>query len=93
MANKDEDLIEIQVDSELLDQVKALIAPLGLSPEELVVRFMEYCANPARLSTSSVLIISTSLMLPPITRSTTSVPCRSAPDVGGSLGKTCGKAT
>ena len=26
MANKDEDLIEIQVDSELLDQVKALIA-------------------------------------------------------------------
>ena len=46
MANKDEDLIEIQVDSELLDQVKALIAPLGLSPEELVVRFMEYCANP-----------------------------------------------
>ena len=46
MANKDEDLVEIQVDSELLDQVKALIAPLGLSPEELVVRFMEYCANP-----------------------------------------------
>lgn len=28
MANKDEDLVEIQVDSELLDQVKALIAPL-----------------------------------------------------------------
>ena len=46
MAKKDEDLVEIQVDSELLDQVKALIAPLGLSPEELVVRFMEYCANP-----------------------------------------------
>ena len=38
---------EIQVDAELLEQLEMLIAPLGLTPEMLIVKFFEFCADPA----------------------------------------------
>ena len=46
MANKGEEFIEIEVDSEVLDQLRAMLATMGSSPEELVARFVEYCTDP-----------------------------------------------
>ena len=41
------ELVEIQVDAELLEQLKKIIAPMGLTPEMLIVKFFEFCADPA----------------------------------------------
>ena len=47
MDEKRYELMEIQVDAELLEQLKAVIAPMGLTPEMLIVKFFEFCADPA----------------------------------------------
>ena len=40
-------LVAIQVDAALLEQLKKIIAPMGLTPEMLIVKFFEFCADPA----------------------------------------------
>lgn len=47
MDEKRYELVEIQVDAELLEQLKKIIAPMGLTPEMLIVKFFEFCADPA----------------------------------------------
>ena len=38
--------ITIEIDAELLAQVTEVLKPYGLTPEEAVVQFFEYCADP-----------------------------------------------
>ena len=38
--------ITIEVDAELLAQVTEILKPYGLTPEDAVVQFFEYCADP-----------------------------------------------
>lgn len=38
--------ITIEVDAELLAQVTEVLKPYGLTPEDAVVKFFEYCADP-----------------------------------------------
>lgn len=40
------EVIEIEVDSDLLEQLNELLAPMGLTPEELVRMFIEWCVDP-----------------------------------------------
>lgn len=47
MDEKRYELVEIQVDAELLEQLEAVIAPMGLTPEMLAVKFFEFCVDPA----------------------------------------------
>ena len=47
MDEKRYELVEIQVDAELLEQLEKIIAPMGLTPEMLIVKFFECCADPA----------------------------------------------
>ena len=47
MDEKRYELVELQVDAELLEQLKKIIAPMGLTPEMLIVKFFEFCADPA----------------------------------------------
>lgn len=47
MDEKQYELVEIQVDAELLEQLEAVIAPMGLTPEMLAVKFFEFCVDPA----------------------------------------------
>ena len=47
MDEKRYETVEIQIDAELLEQLKKVIAPMGLTPEMLAVQFFEFCVNPA----------------------------------------------
>lgn len=47
MGERRYEIVEIQVDAELLEQLEAVIAPMGLTPEILIVKFFEFCADPA----------------------------------------------
>ena len=47
MGERRHEIVEIQVDAELLEQLEAVIAPMGLTPEILIVKFFEFCVNPA----------------------------------------------
>lgn len=38
--------IEISVDSDLLEQVRLVLRPYGLTPEDAIVLFLNYCVNP-----------------------------------------------
>ena len=38
--------ITIEVDEELLAQVTEVLKPYGLTPEDAVAQFIEYCVNP-----------------------------------------------
>ena len=38
--------ITIEVDAELLAQVTELLKPYTLTPEGLVIKFLEYCVDP-----------------------------------------------
>lgn len=38
--------ITIEVDAELLDRVTEVLKPYGLTPEDAVVQFIEYCVDP-----------------------------------------------
>lgn len=38
--------VTIEVDAELLAQVTELLRPSGMTPEDLVVKFFEYCVDP-----------------------------------------------
>lgn len=40
------EVIEIEVDSDLLEQLKKVITPMGLTPEDLVQMFFEWCVDP-----------------------------------------------
>lgn len=39
--------IDIEIDSELLKQLREILEPMGLTPELLAVQFIEWCVNPA----------------------------------------------
>ena len=39
--------IGIEMDSELLEQLMEIIEPMGLTPEMLIRRFLEWCVSPA----------------------------------------------
>ena len=39
--------VEIKDDDELLSQVQEKLWPYGLTVEELIVQFLDFCANPA----------------------------------------------
>ena len=41
------EVVEIQIDAELLEQLDKVIEPMGLTPEMLIVRFFEFCVDPA----------------------------------------------
>ena len=47
MGERRYEIVEIQVDAELLEQLEAVIAPMGLTLEILIVKFFEFCVNPA----------------------------------------------
>ena len=47
MDEKRYELVEIQVDAELLEQLEKIITPMGLTPEMLIVKFFEFCVDPA----------------------------------------------
>jgi len=38
--------IEVEIDAELLRQVKELIEPMGITVEQLLVRFLEWLVHP-----------------------------------------------
>lgn len=38
--------ITIEIDAELLEQVTEVLKPYGLTPEDVVVQFIEYCVDP-----------------------------------------------
>ena len=38
--------ISAEVDTELLEKLNAIIAPMGLTPEILFARFLEWCVAP-----------------------------------------------
>lgn len=40
------EIIEIKVDSELLEQLEEVITPMGLTLEMLIQMFFEWCVNP-----------------------------------------------
>lgn len=40
------DTIEICVESDLLAEVREVLKPYGLTPEEAIVLFLKYCVNP-----------------------------------------------
>ena len=42
MDEKRYETVEIQIDAELLEQLKKVIAPMGLPPEMLAVQFFEF---------------------------------------------------
>lgn len=39
--------IDIEIDSELLKQLREILDPMGLTPELLAAQFIEWCVNPA----------------------------------------------
>ena len=47
MDEKQYEIVEIQADAELLERLEAVIAPMGLTPEMLIVKFFEFCVDPA----------------------------------------------
>lgn len=46
MTDAKMELVEIEVDADLLEQLKAVITPMGITPEMLIVRFFEWCVAP-----------------------------------------------
>lgn len=40
------DTIEICVESDLLEEVREVLKPYGLTPEDAIVLFLKYCVNP-----------------------------------------------
>ena len=38
--------VTIKVDADLLAKVTELLKPYGLTPEDLVIKFLEYCVDP-----------------------------------------------
>ena len=57
MDEKRYELVEIQVDAELLEQLEAVIAPMGLTPEMLAVKFFEFCVDPATQELAITLLL------------------------------------
>ena len=43
----DKQLIQLEVERELLDQVEELIAPMGISHEQLIHSFLKWCTDPS----------------------------------------------
>lgn len=46
MHEENMETIEIQIDTDLLDQLLSVITPMGLTPEQLIQSFFEWCVNP-----------------------------------------------
>ena len=49
--------VEIMVDAELLEQLKQIIEPMGLTPEILAVQFIEWCVAPETQNEAISLLI------------------------------------
>ena len=49
--------VEIMVDAELLEQLKPIIEPMGLTPERLAVQFIEWCVAPETQNEAISLLI------------------------------------
>ena len=49
--------VEIMVDAELLEQLKPIIEPMGLTPESLAVQFIEWCVAPETQNEAISLLI------------------------------------
>ena len=49
--------VEIMVDAELLEQLKPIIEPMGLTPESLAVQFKEWCVAPETQNEAISLLI------------------------------------
>lgn len=39
------EVLEVQIDSELLDRVREIVAPMGLTPEDLIRQFFHWCVD------------------------------------------------
>lgn len=46
MLEQKDSIVEIEVDTALLQHVKEIITPMGLSPEALIQRLYEWISNP-----------------------------------------------
>lgn len=42
----DSELLKIEVDADLLEQVRELTARMGTTPEDIARQFLEWCVNP-----------------------------------------------
>lgn len=49
--------VEIQVDSELLQQVTEVLKPTGLTPEDAFLMFIEYLVNPKTQNQAIALLL------------------------------------
>ena len=39
-------VVSFEIDADLLEQINKLIEPMGLTFEDLIIRFLEFCADP-----------------------------------------------
>lgn len=46
MLEQKDNIVEIKVDAALIQQLVAIITPMGLSPEALIQRLYEWISNP-----------------------------------------------
>lgn len=46
MSEKEMVTITVEIEEELLEQARAILAPLGLTPEDALRMFIEFCGDP-----------------------------------------------
>ncbi|MDO5153681.1 MAG: hypothetical protein Q4D50_10045 [Eubacteriales bacterium] len=49
--------IMVEVDSDLLTEVEKVLKPYGLTPEQAVVDFLNFCVNPATRDKAASLLL------------------------------------
>lgn len=49
--------IEVQVEAALLEEVKIVLKPYGITPEQAVVMFLKYCTEPATTEKAIVMLM------------------------------------
>ena len=57
MDERRHETVEIQIDAELLEQLEAVIAPMGLTIETLIVKFFEFCVDPSTQEQATSLLL------------------------------------
>ena len=57
MGERRYEIVEIRVDAELLEQLEAVIAPMGLTIETLIVKFFEFCVDPSTQEQATSLLL------------------------------------
>ena len=48
--------ISVEIDNELLEQARAVLAPLGLTPEDALRMFIEFCGDPRNEEAAKAMI-------------------------------------